>query len=367
MATLEAVLKTAIQVEFQLEDRELATEALPSSDNRKEILLFESAEGGAGVLQRLVDEPSVIKRIARRAIELIHFDPDSGEDQKHAVGSSELCEAACYACLLSYYNQREHRLLDRHVLPDILFSWIKADVQASPSIRPREDHLTRLLKVCDSELERRWLTEVDSLGLQLPNDAQRLIESCHVRPDFEYQKKKTVIFIDGPHHDEEQQKEKDHDQEDDLEDVGYLVIRFRYDQEWKPIFSKFPDVFGKFSVRTSERVYPTPEPETDDDEEGPFDLEDYEPAWHPLLLKLKNEYDVKIEHGEEIMSEGRVVDLELAIFTKGRHVVHLLDSQRLTAKNIESVLKDRNIRSFSTWPEDPHILGQILHALNIKT
>ena len=52
MASLEAALKTAIQVHFQLEDRELATEALPSSEDRQQILLYEASEGGAGVLRR---------------------------------------------------------------------------------------------------------------------------------------------------------------------------------------------------------------------------------------------------------------------------------------------------------------------------
>ena len=37
----------------------------------------------------------------------------TGEDLGHAAGATEVCEAACYDCLLSYGNQRDHRLLDR--------------------------------------------------------------------------------------------------------------------------------------------------------------------------------------------------------------------------------------------------------------
>ena len=54
MASLQAALKNAIQVCFQLEDSELACEPLPCSDLRTQILIYESAEGGAGVLRRLV-------------------------------------------------------------------------------------------------------------------------------------------------------------------------------------------------------------------------------------------------------------------------------------------------------------------------
>src|SRR5271163_2486383 len=56
MATLQAALKSAIQVCFQLEDSELAAEPLPSAEPRNQILIYESAEGGAGVLRRLVED-----------------------------------------------------------------------------------------------------------------------------------------------------------------------------------------------------------------------------------------------------------------------------------------------------------------------
>ena len=49
--------------------------------------------------------------------EICHFDPDTGEDQRHATRSHEDCEAACYDCLLSYSNQREHAILDRQNYP----------------------------------------------------------------------------------------------------------------------------------------------------------------------------------------------------------------------------------------------------------
>src|SRR5690606_8330341 len=51
MASLEAALKTAFQVVFQLEEDELATEPLPSLGQRNLLLFYESAEGGAGVLR----------------------------------------------------------------------------------------------------------------------------------------------------------------------------------------------------------------------------------------------------------------------------------------------------------------------------
>jgi hypothetical protein len=120
MASLEAAVKIAIQVEFQLEDRELGSEPLPTSSDRRQLLLYESSEGGAGVLRRLVEEPDALARVARRALAICHFDPDTGADLGHAPGARERCEAACYDCLRSYYNQRDHAHLDRHAIAPLL-------------------------------------------------------------------------------------------------------------------------------------------------------------------------------------------------------------------------------------------------------
>src|SRR5262249_54067402 len=78
MVSLEAALKNAIQVHYQLEDNELATDLLPNNDVPALLLLYESAEGGAGVLRRLLDDPDAFSQVARRALEICHFDPDSG-------------------------------------------------------------------------------------------------------------------------------------------------------------------------------------------------------------------------------------------------------------------------------------------------
>jgi very-short-patch-repair endonuclease len=244
MASLESALKAAIQAQFQLEDRELATEALPSSEDRRKILLYEAAEGGAGVLRRLVEDPQALPEVARLALEIAHFDPTTLEDQHRAEGATEDCEAACYDCLLSYYNQRDHRFLDRHLLPEILGPWVEASVKRSSTARPREQQLAYLGRQCDSELERRWLDFIDRLQLALPSHAQEIIPACHVKPDFLYREKGVAVFVDGPPHDTPEQQRTDADQQDVLEDAGFTVIRFHHQADWEQIVRKNPDVFG---------------------------------------------------------------------------------------------------------------------------
>jgi len=244
MASLQAVLKSAIQIKYQLEDNELSAEPLPSSKNRKMILFYESAEGGAGVLRRLLDDPQAFADVAQLALQLCHFDPQTGEDKFHAEGVDENCEAACYNCLMSYYNQGEHRLLDRKTIKDILLDFTATVAKTSPSALSREEHLKRLHNLCQSDLEHEWLDFMEQRNLTLPSHAQKLVESCHTRPDFLYEKDCVAIYVDGPHHEFASRKERDTNQADCMEDIGYTVIRFDVKDDWDKIVIKHPHIFG---------------------------------------------------------------------------------------------------------------------------
>src|SRR5690606_21549178 len=105
------------------EDSELAVESLPSNHDRRVLMIYESAEGGAGVLRRLVEDPTALSQVASAALDITHFDPTTGVDLHSAPGAKEPCEAACYDCLLSYGNQPDHRLVDRQPIKHTLQTW----------------------------------------------------------------------------------------------------------------------------------------------------------------------------------------------------------------------------------------------------
>jgi ATP-dependent helicase YprA (DUF1998 family) len=244
MASLQASLKNAIEVQFQLEDNELAAEPLPDHDDRKLILLYESAEGGAGVLRQLLNQPKALPAVARAALEICHFDPDTGADRNQAPTARERCEAACYDCLMSYRNQLDHSMLDRFAILDILRDLAGATVVASSTLQTRPELLHDLLALCDSDFERKWLRTLDAGNHRLPSTAQTLIESCGVRPDFVYAEQHAAVFIDGPYHEYEDRKSADRMKTARLEDLGYQVIRFGSEDTWPEILSRHPDVFG---------------------------------------------------------------------------------------------------------------------------
>jgi len=246
-ASLQSALKNAIQVEFQLEDQELAAEPLPSRDVRRQILFFESSEGGAGVLQRLQSEPGALKRVARRALEICHFDPDTGTDLKHPPRTTVECSTACYDCLMTYVNQPDHLRLDRHLIRDHLLNLTKADVLASSGEAPRAQHLQGLMNKCESSLEKDWLLYLEARNLTLPSHAQHApdaISGCFTRPDFAYAGHSTIVYIDGPHHEFPTRQARDEEQTSCVEDNGWSVIRFAAKDDWEAIIRRYPSIFG---------------------------------------------------------------------------------------------------------------------------
>jgi len=250
VASLQAALKNAIQVEFQLEDQELAAEPMPGRDVRRQILFYESSEGGAGVLQRLQSEPDAIRRVAKRALEICHYDPNTGKDLKRALRATEDCSSACYDCLMTYANQPDHQRLDRHLIHDYLVELTQASVAASSVAVPRAEHLQTMLGRCESSLERDWLQHLETRNLKLPSGSQQTpasLSGCFTRPDFVYVSEQTIVYIDGPMHDFPTRQARDKDQTSCVEDSGWSVVRFSAKEDWDATIREYPSIFGKLS------------------------------------------------------------------------------------------------------------------------
>jgi ATP-dependent helicase YprA (DUF1998 family)/very-short-patch-repair endonuclease len=239
MAGLQAAFKQAIQQHFQLEPCELSCEPMPSAQDRHEILFYEASEGGAGVLRQLAEDPTVLPALARRALELCHYDPDTLQDRGAAT-----CGKACYECLLDYGNQPDHRDLDRALIRDHLHAFARAECRPAGGAGSRGERVVALRKRCDSQLEQRWLDLVDSLMLRLPDEAQYQVPAQYTQPDFYYRESNAAIYIDGPPHDEPHQMKEDEDITQRLLEAGYIVIRFHHKADWTSILRQHPDIFG---------------------------------------------------------------------------------------------------------------------------
>lgn len=124
VATLQAALSRAITKHFQIELSEIFIEPLPNRNAPKQLLIYESGEGGSGVLNRLCRQPDAGKRpalavVAEVALEIMHYErrgelaeePWDPENQEQYDLRPECM--GCYDCLLTYYNQPDHKRIDR--------------------------------------------------------------------------------------------------------------------------------------------------------------------------------------------------------------------------------------------------------------
>jgi very-short-patch-repair endonuclease len=246
VVTAQHALERGIEAEFQLEDSELASQRLPDPAERGRVLLTESAEGGAGVLRRLVDEPDALARAARRALDLAHFDPDTGADLLAGAEGDARCEKACYECLLSYSNQIDHPNIDRHAARDLLLALAHSTVARGGDGRSQAEQARDLADRSDTDLERDFLDYLRGHDHHLPTAAQELVESAAARPDFTYRSGggAVAVFLDGPVHENTHIAERDAAAESRLEDLGWSVIRMRHDEDWAAKVARYPDVFG---------------------------------------------------------------------------------------------------------------------------
>lgn len=241
--TLRYALKRGIEETFELEETELAAESIGQGSHQA-MLFYETAEGGAGVLRRLVEEPQALAEVAQVALEICHF-------QLSEAGIQDLrpeCRAACYECLLSYANQREALQLDRYQIRDLLGLLVNSRTELRSLGRSRQEHLEWLRQLLDprSELERRFLETLAAGGYRLPEDAQKAIADPDCVVDFFYSPN-ICIFCDGPVHDQPAQAERDRQLRSQLQGRGYRVLVLRYNQDLQEQLARYPEVFGKGS------------------------------------------------------------------------------------------------------------------------
>jgi superfamily II DNA/RNA helicase len=222
IATLQYALETAIQAVYKLEADELDSERL---GNGKYLLFWEAAEGGAGVLSQLLEDSQSFQKIADAALDICHF--------KH---QKDTCVQACYECLLSYRNQFDHPLLNRHLVKLLLDELLTSAVRCPTEGVSRDQQYQQLWQKTDpnSEFERIVLNEIYQRGIRLPDAAQELIAEAKSKPDFIYKSLKIAIFCDGSAHDHPDIQKRDRIERDNLKyNANYRVLTLKHDEDWR--------------------------------------------------------------------------------------------------------------------------------------
>jgi hypothetical protein len=234
-ASLHYALKRGIEQTFQLEEMELGVQRVGRRE-RRALMFYEAAEGGLGVLRWLVEERGFLAQVAREALRVCHFG-ESGQDLKPECGQ------ACYECLLSYANQLESHLFNRHRIRDFLLALAHGETIPRKGNLPGAEHLTGLLAVAQSKFEREFLHHLWQKGLRLPDAAQKSIREPHCIADFFYEPN-VVVFCDGPPHDQPGQRRVDEILRRELLARGYRVVVIRWDRDLEEQIRDNLHVFG---------------------------------------------------------------------------------------------------------------------------
>jgi hypothetical protein len=220
IATLQYTLETAIQAVYKLEADELDFEKLGDG---KYLLFWEAAEGGAGVLSQLLEKPDAFVKIADAALDICHFQE-----------TKDSCVQACYECLLSYRNQFDHALINRHLIKPLVDELQKSIVQ--PEGISRDEQYQNLLKKTDpnSQFERIVLQEIYQRGYKLPDVTQELIPEANCKPDFLYKTDSIAVFCDGSIHDSPDKRKQDKIERDNLKyNTNYHILTLRHNEDWR--------------------------------------------------------------------------------------------------------------------------------------
>ena len=233
--TLMHALNRAIQLSLDLDESELQSFIRPSVTGKSafEIVFYEVIPGGAGILLTLTEDYFAFNKVINKTLEILHYFEKDG------------CEKACYECVCSYYNQRDHLKMNRHsVIPFIEELYRNRNNISFTRIAAKDDRIKfdALSNKCDSELERNVLHLIYKSKIRLPDDIHKTFydgDIPKVNADFFYKdsNKGICVFVDGSDHDRESIIKDDNQKRRWLKSMGYRVLSVSYKEE--PEFGEF--------------------------------------------------------------------------------------------------------------------------------
>jgi superfamily II DNA or RNA helicase len=233
--TLQHALKRAIEKVFQVEPNEIGVVTVgdPEVPN---ILLYEAAEGSLGILSQFVEDVQTFLKVVQAAKEICRFD------------DPEYLAPASYDDLLSYYNQRDHKVINRFLIRDALdkLAMCAVEIQSNVGFRDYDEHYRAMRRGIDpnSSTERAFIDYLYANGLRLPDAAQKRVDGIYCQPDFYYEPR-VWVFCDGSPHDNEEIKQRDESQRQLIIARGDEVWVWNYRENLAARIAQRPDIFRK--------------------------------------------------------------------------------------------------------------------------
>ena len=235
VVTLQYALKRAIETVFQVEPNEIGAVAVGDSE-APNILLYEAAEGSLGILSEFITDARIFHTVVAMAQRVCRFD------------EADYRAPASYDDLLSYYNQRDHLIIDRFLIRGALerLAASAIEIQTNTGYPDYESQYQDLLRHSDpnSSTERTFLKHLYDNGLRLPDAAQKRVDGLFCQPDYYYEPR-VWVFCDGSPHDDPEVRETDEEQRQLLIARGDEVWVWHYRENLTDRVARRPDLFRK--------------------------------------------------------------------------------------------------------------------------
>jgi very-short-patch-repair endonuclease len=190
-----------------------------------------------------VQEPQSYRAVVARAYEICF-----GNKAEYTADELQALTPADYSNLLNYYNQPYHSQIDIRKIYHTLKVMEMATVEVHSAGQKNQsyDAQYRALEAArdqNSSTEYKFLKYLYDNRLRLPDEAQPMFpEQYYVQPDFKYGRH-IVVFCDGTPHDKPEVIEDDKKKRQVLEDAGYVVLVWRYDQPLEEFIAQHSDIF----------------------------------------------------------------------------------------------------------------------------
>ena len=230
--TLKEAILQSIMLTYNLDESELNSFINPlPGKNEQSIIIFETEEGGTGVLKSLLDTSiTQFDKFIENMFRILHIKTLEPYEE-----TMDACVKACYNCLLRFRNQFEHKYFNRKLLIPLMkvlknysLNKVSADLETDTN-----EKLNKLKEKCDIELEKEVLDEILKQKLPLPDGNQKTYYEGDVpitKADFFYSEpeRELCLFVDGPPHAHEAVQRVDKEKRELLESKGYTVIELDF-------------------------------------------------------------------------------------------------------------------------------------------
>ncbi len=227
--TLKEAMIQSIMLTYNLEESEISSFLNPvPGKNNQSIVIFETEEGGTGVLKSLLNTSlDRFDKFIENLFTILHVKTLEPYEE-----TMDACVTACYNCLLRFRNQFEHNLLNRKIILPLIKSLKNCVLEGISKVSELDliEKLKDLKEKCDSKLEKMVLDEIINQKLPLPHEAQKLFTDNGIpitKADFFYNPDK-FLFVDGPPHIPDNVQSEDRAKRDKIESQGFTVIELDF-------------------------------------------------------------------------------------------------------------------------------------------